>query len=196
MVAELRELARPIMSRGAGLHADEARRQCFEERQHLATPESLPDNGRLVGVDAVDLKHVLGDIQPDRGNLHLHGSPHVIRFRRSTLWHIDAGSGRRLPHQNLTTRSAPACLFPPAADMPAHWLWAGMCQEPTLARGLVKHLIRAHEQRLWQINSDSLCGSGVDRQFEFRWLLDWHVGRLSALQKIGRDGAGLPPQLD
>ena len=59
-----------------------------------------------------------------------------------------------------------------------------MCQEPTLARGLVKHLIRAHEQRLWQINSDSLCGSGVDRQFEFRWLLDWHVGRLSALQKL------------
>src|SRR5437868_5362422 len=73
-VAELRELARPIMSRGAGLHADEARRQRFEERQHLATPESLPDNDRLVGVDAVDLKHVLGDIQPDRGNLHLDGS--------------------------------------------------------------------------------------------------------------------------
>jgi hypothetical protein len=44
---------------------------CFEERQHLATPESLPDNDHLVGVDAVDLKHVLGDIQPNRGNLHL-----------------------------------------------------------------------------------------------------------------------------
>src|SRR5262245_36915488 len=71
-----------------------------------------------------------------------------------------------------------------------------ICQEPTLARGLVKHVIRAHEQRLWQINSDSLCGSGVDHQFEFRWLLHWHVGRLSALQKLGRDGAGLPPQLD
>ena len=42
--------------------------------ERLATPESLPDNDRLVGVDAVDLKHVLGDIQPGRGNLHLDGS--------------------------------------------------------------------------------------------------------------------------
>ena len=62
------------MSRGAGFHADKARRQRFEERQNLATPESLPDNGRLVGVDAVDLKHVLGDIQTDCGNLHVDGS--------------------------------------------------------------------------------------------------------------------------
>jgi len=29
-------------------------------------------------------------------------SPHVIRFRRTTLWHFDAGSGRRPPHQEQT----------------------------------------------------------------------------------------------
>jgi hypothetical protein len=28
----------------------------------------------------VNLEHVLGDIQTDRGNLHVDGSPHVIRF--------------------------------------------------------------------------------------------------------------------
>jgi hypothetical protein len=28
----------------------------------------------LVGVNAVDLEHVLGDIQTDRGNLHVDGS--------------------------------------------------------------------------------------------------------------------------
>jgi len=28
----------------------------------------------------VDLKHVLGDIQPDRGNLHVDGSHYVIRL--------------------------------------------------------------------------------------------------------------------
>src|SRR5207342_772685 len=50
-----------------------------------------------------NLKHVLGDIQPDRGNLHLDGSPHVIRLRRTTLWHFDAGSGRRPPHQTQTS---------------------------------------------------------------------------------------------
>jgi hypothetical protein len=49
----------------------------------------------------VNLKHVLGDIHTDRGNLHLDGSPHVIRTT-ITLWHCDAGSGRRPPHHNGT----------------------------------------------------------------------------------------------
>jgi hypothetical protein len=40
------------------------------------------------------LEDVLGDIQTDRGNLHVDGSPHVIRLRRTTLWHFDAVSGR------------------------------------------------------------------------------------------------------
>ncbi|MGA9209656.1 MAG: hypothetical protein WB347_17780, partial [Terriglobales bacterium] len=49
---------------------------------------------------------VLGDIQTDRGNLHVDGSPHVIRLRRTTLWHFDAESGRRPPHQK---RSSAGC---------------------------------------------------------------------------------------
>jgi hypothetical protein len=35
------------------------------------------------------------------GNLHLDGSPHVIRTT-ITLWHFDAGSGRRPSHHNRT----------------------------------------------------------------------------------------------
>jgi hypothetical protein len=50
----------------------------------------------------VNLKHVLGDIQTDRGNLHVDGSPHVIRLRRTTLWRFDAESGRRPPNQLRT----------------------------------------------------------------------------------------------
>jgi hypothetical protein len=46
----------------------------------LAARELLPHNHFLVGVDPVNLKHVLGDIQTDRGNLHLDGSPHLIRY--------------------------------------------------------------------------------------------------------------------
>src|SRR6202035_4171272 len=42
-------------------------------------------NHLLLGVDAVDLKHVLGDIQTDRGNLHLDGSPHVIRYNDHSM---------------------------------------------------------------------------------------------------------------
>ena len=87
------------MRRGAGLHADKARRQRFEEGQHLAAPELLPNHDVFGRVDPVNLEHVLGDIQTDRGNLHVDGSPHVIRLRRTTLWHFDAGSGRRPPHQ-------------------------------------------------------------------------------------------------
>jgi hypothetical protein len=45
------------------------------------------------------------DIQTDRGCLHVDGSPHVIRLRRTTLWHSDAGA--RPPHQKPTPRWPP-----------------------------------------------------------------------------------------
>jgi hypothetical protein len=35
--------------------------------------------------------------------LHVDGSPHVIRLTTITLWHFDAGSGRRPPHQKQTS---------------------------------------------------------------------------------------------
>jgi hypothetical protein len=49
--------------------------QSFEEFHHLATANLLPDDDLLGRIDAMDLKHVLGDIQTDRGNLHVDGSP-------------------------------------------------------------------------------------------------------------------------
>ncbi len=74
-VAKLREFTRPIMGAGARLHADLARRQRrLEERQHLAAPKLLPNDHLLGRVDPVNLKHVLGDIQTDRGDLHVDGS--------------------------------------------------------------------------------------------------------------------------
>jgi hypothetical protein len=54
----------------AGFHAHKARRQRFEERRHLAAPKLLPNDYLLGGVDAVNLEHVLGDIQTNRCNLH------------------------------------------------------------------------------------------------------------------------------
>jgi hypothetical protein len=53
----------------------------------------LSDDDLLGRVDAVNLEYVLGDIQTDRGNLHGDGSPHVIRLRRTTLWHSMPGAG-------------------------------------------------------------------------------------------------------
>ena len=104
LVTKLRQFTRPIMGRSARLHADKARPQRLKERQHLAAPQLLPNDDLFGRVDAVNLEHVLGDIQTDRGNLHVDGSPHVICLRRTTLWHLDAESGRRPPHQ-LRTRA-------------------------------------------------------------------------------------------
>ena len=98
LVTKLRQFTCPIMRRRAGLHADKAPRQRLEKCQHLAAPELLANDDLLAGIDAMNLKHVLGDIQTDRGNLHVDGSPHVIRLRQTTLWHFDAESGRRPPH--------------------------------------------------------------------------------------------------
>src|SRR5207344_206402 len=73
-VAKFREFTRPIMSRGAGFHADKASRQRLEELQHLAAPQLLTNDDLFSRVDAMDLQHVLGDIQTDRGNLHVDSS--------------------------------------------------------------------------------------------------------------------------
>src|ERR1700751_1337499 len=101
-VAQFRQLARPMVRPGTGLHTDQARRRSFEERHNLSAAKLLSDDDLLGRANAVNLEHVLGDIQTDRGNLHVDGSPHVIRLRRTTLWHFDAGSGRRPPHQYRT----------------------------------------------------------------------------------------------
>jgi hypothetical protein len=74
LVAKLREFTRPIVGRGTGLHADQARRQRLEERQHLAAPELLPNDDVFDRIDPVNLKHVLGDIQTNRRDLHVEGS--------------------------------------------------------------------------------------------------------------------------
>ena len=83
-----------MMRRGARFHADKARRQGLEELYQLAAAELLSDDDLLGRIDAVNLEYVLSDIQTDRGNLHVDGSSHVIRLQRTTLWHLDAGSGR------------------------------------------------------------------------------------------------------
>ncbi len=53
------------MRRGASLHADKTWRQSFEERYHLAAAKLLSDDDLFGRVNAVNLKHVLGDIQTD-----------------------------------------------------------------------------------------------------------------------------------
>ena len=47
LVAQLRQLTRPMVRRGTGFHADEARRQSFEERDNLAAAKLLSDDDLL-----------------------------------------------------------------------------------------------------------------------------------------------------
>jgi hypothetical protein len=73
IVGKLPELASPMVRRGARLHADETRCQLAEKLEHLPAPE-LPLEHRLPGsIDAMHLEDVLGNIDPDRANLHVDG---------------------------------------------------------------------------------------------------------------------------
>src|SRR5215469_13489389 len=102
-MAELRQFARPMVGCGTRLEADKARRQFLKKAYDLAAPQLLADSNILVAIDAMNLEYVLGDIQPDRANLHVDGS--LMCFVATiTLWQSVAGSGRRPPHQKQTLR--------------------------------------------------------------------------------------------
>jgi hypothetical protein len=72
LMAQRRQLARPVMRRRTSFHADQARRQPGEEGEQLTTSKLPAHHDALGFVDAVHLKDVLGQVQPDRCNL-LHG---------------------------------------------------------------------------------------------------------------------------
>src|SRR3954451_24312410 len=81
------------MRRSTGLHANQAGWQCFEELCHLRPTKLFSDRDVLGSVNAVDLEHVLRDIQTDRGNLHVDGSPHVIRLNEPLYGTSMPGAG-------------------------------------------------------------------------------------------------------
>ena len=75
IVAKLSQLASPVLRRGARLHADEARRQLAEKLKHLAASKRLLflENRLAESINAMHLENGLGEIDPDRANLHVDG---------------------------------------------------------------------------------------------------------------------------
>ena len=92
-----------MMRRGAGLDANQARRQLLEERQYIAALELTTDDDLAIRIDAVNLKNRLCDVEtdcrdrlhdlapPNRGGLnstHIHGT-HVPVEEPSTASKAD-----------------------------------------------------------------------------------------------------------
>src|SRR5215475_4011525 len=55
---------------------------------------------------------------------------------------------------------------------------------------LLDHLIGAGKQRRWHFKAERLGGFLVDDQLELSGLLDWKLGRLSALQNLVHEYSG------
>src|SRR5437660_11769674 len=64
LVPQAAQPPRPVMRSAARLEADSRRRQFGEEFLDLAAPQLSPQHRRLVLVDAMDLKDMLGRVQP------------------------------------------------------------------------------------------------------------------------------------
>ena len=69
IMPELLELACPVMRRGARFHANQARRQFGKELKNSRSTNAPADDHRAISIDAVNLKHQLRNINPDRDNL-------------------------------------------------------------------------------------------------------------------------------
>src|SRR3984957_15794798 len=62
---KLDQFARPMMRRPGGLKPHQARRQRSEELQQLVAPDRFGDHDTPQGINAVNLKDVLGQIEPN-----------------------------------------------------------------------------------------------------------------------------------
>ena len=81
------------MRSAAGFHRYKAGLQLAEKGQHLITPQLLAQHRLSRSISALRLKHILRQVEPDRGNLR-HERP-ALWMRTDPPWHIDAVGGVR-----------------------------------------------------------------------------------------------------
>jgi hypothetical protein len=65
----------------------------LEEGEYLSALQALAEDRGSCRIDTVNLKPVLGEIQPDRGNLHLDSSLEWRSTIAGTLQHALSGAG-------------------------------------------------------------------------------------------------------
>lgn len=68
LMTQLRDLAAPEMSPGAGFHRHDTARLPTKEFQNLPAPQLLADQRTARPIRSVELKYSLRKIEPDHGN--------------------------------------------------------------------------------------------------------------------------------
>jgi hypothetical protein len=74
LVPESRQLSRSEMGGGTRLHADQAGRQAPEEADELTPAELTADRNLSVLIDAMNLEHMLGQIETNGRGMPWSGS--------------------------------------------------------------------------------------------------------------------------
>ncbi len=87
-MAEPLPLPCPVMGAAARFHVDQARRQSGKKHRHLVALKLLPEHRLALRIHAVDLKHVLCQIDADCRNLHGDASLGSSGCSILPLWHI------------------------------------------------------------------------------------------------------------
>lgn len=80
-MAELNQLPRPGMSASTGFDADEAHRQFGKKPDNLRPAQLPPQHHLALGIDTVELEHVLGNIEADRSDRFNLSAPHLHTSR-------------------------------------------------------------------------------------------------------------------
>jgi len=89
VMAQLADLAAPVVRAAAGFHRNDAARHLAKERQHLIPPQLLAQHRLARLVSLVDLKHILRQVEPDSGDLR-HAPLWLLA---DPPWHIEAIGG-------------------------------------------------------------------------------------------------------
>ena len=86
-----------MMTGSAGFHTHQATRKLAKEVEDLLAPQ-LAGDARTI--HAVNLEHVLGEINADGVNMDVDDPSGDSLFNDHPFGTFDAGSGRRPPHQS------------------------------------------------------------------------------------------------
>ncbi len=117
-VAESHQLARPVMRTGAGFHSNQTGRHIGKETANLLPSQGLSDHRIVSIINAVNLKYILRQIDPDSRYFHVSSPssmddpphlrmPHKLKGGRP--YHCPLAASGASIHDNTNTPVLPRC---------------------------------------------------------------------------------------